>query len=306
METPMTVRSLAAALAFVCTSGAVAAPTHHTAVRPDGSHIDWQLDLPGTGTPAALLVLAQGSGCLPALQSEALALIRAAFPEFAALTVEKYGVDPGDGPSDITLDCADLYHQHHTMSQRVADYAQVIESLRLEAWWNGELVLFGGSEGGLVMASLAGEVDADAAILLSTGAGTTFGEIVRSGIPPEGWPSVDAAFEAARQNPESSELWGGYSYRFWADSIDRRAADDMLLTDAALLLIQGGRDAVPVTIARAASDLFIAADRCNLTYWEFPTYDHGMADSAGRSHLAEVAREARAWTLAQLQRPSCP
>lgn len=41
--------------------------------------------------------------------------------------------------------------------------------------------------------------------------------IGRRPIPEEGRPTVDAAFEKARQNPHNSELWAGSSLRFWAD-----------------------------------------------------------------------------------------
>jgi len=273
----------------------------NTLARPDGSMIHYELDIPDAPARTALLVLLQGSGCAPVAQNANLAAIRTLFAGFAALTVDKYGVDPAR-PLDVNdLDCPPEFHAHHTVSQRVADYAGVIAQLRGAPWWNGELVLFGGSEGGLVAAILAGEVSADAAVLLSTGGGLPFGEMVRQTIPPEGWPTVDQAFAMARENPDSAETWAGSSYRFWADIIDRRVGDDMIKADTAFLLIQGGNDpSSPVETARIVSDLFAAAGRCNLTYWELPGYDHAMADAGGVSHMSEVGADAAGWVRARL------
>lgn len=285
-----------ALIAFITATSATAEPQQFETTRADGSAIHWTLDLPGNDGKFGLVVIAQGSGCAAAMQSSNLKIARSVFGNLAALTVEKYGVRPGDGPSADHMDCSDEFRAHHTMSQRVADYRQIIDSLRNASWWNGELVLIGGSEGGMVMAMLAPDVQADAAILISTGGGVTFGQMVRQSIPQEGWSSVDATFEKARQNPDSTELWGGQSLRFWADAIDRRAADYMLRSAASLLLIQGGRDVSgSADGARAVSDQFAKAGRCNLTYWEFPGFDHEMVDAAGGGHMAETLSQAAEW-----------
>ena len=282
--------------AFMAASPAMAEPRSFETPRTDGSAIYWTLDVPDSEGTSGLVVIAQGSGCAAAMQSPNLGLARSIFGNLAALTVEKYGVEPGDNPSDDHMDCSQVFREHHTVSQRVADYRQIIDSLRDAACWNGKLGLFGGSEGGIVMAMLAPEVRADAAILISTGGGVPFGQMVRQSIPEEGWPTVDATFERARENPDSTEWWGGQSLRFWADAIDRRAADYMLRADTNFLLIQGGRDgAGAANVARAVGDLFANAGRCNLTYWEFPAFDHGMIDANGNAHLAEVLSQASLW-----------
>ncbi len=302
--------AVAALTVGVLASAAVAAPERHETKRPDGSTINWYLDRPENAR-AGIIILAQGSGCQSALASKNLAVARKAFPGFAALMVDKYGVGPGDDPADpFDKGCSETFRAHHTMGQRVADYKQVLTPLRDETWWDGKIVLFGGSEGGGVAARLAPEIDADAAVLLSTGGGVTFGEMVRQSImdemarnavPKDQWPPVDEAFRKARENPQSSEVWAGSSYRFWADAIDRRAVDAMLLSKSALLLIQGGKDdSTPVANARSVADLFAKNERCNLTYWEFPSFDHGMVDLDGRNRMSEVLSLSAAWVNTQL------
>lgn len=279
--------------------------------RADGSVISWYLEKPQTTEKAGLIILAQGSGCQSVTTSENMKLARSAFPDLTALTVDKYSVETGDNPPDpFDKDCSASFRAHHTMTQRVEDYLQVLESLRQAPWWNGQLVLFGGSEGGDIAARLAAKTKADAVILLSTGGGTSFGEMVKQSmegemlinkVPKEHWPQVDKEFAHARANPQSSETWAGSSYRFWADAIDHRPVDAMLQSDAALLLIQGSADtSTPVSNARMTLDAFDKAKRCNLTYWEFAGYSHGMQDAQGANRMADVLAQAGFWLKQQL------
>ena len=200
-------------------------------LRPDGSSIDWAIDIPATGDTYGIAVLAQGSGCLPVAKSDNIALAKKAFSGFATVIVEKYGIVPDTETDDPFRDCPSAYHAHNTASQRVADYAQIIAELEEQPWWNGQLVLFGGSMGGTVMAQLAPLVTPDAAIFLSTGGGMTFGEMILRTIPEEAHSQIESQYDKIRKHPDSTELWAGYSYRFWADSLDHREVDDMLKTD---------------------------------------------------------------------------
>lgn len=292
-------------ITFLQPADLLAEPQRFETARPDGSTIHWSLDRTQGEEPAALVVLAQGSGCLSVDRNANLALTRAAFPSFAAMTVEKYGVMLGDAPADDHLDCSDPFLSHHTMTQRVEDYLAVLEGLKSERWWNGRVVLIGGSEGGDVMARLAEPAKADAAILISSGGGLTFGEMVRLSImqemerhsvPQEQWPPVDVMFARARENPDSTEIWIGSSLKFWADAIDHRTMDDMLTARTEFLLIQGGGDeSAPAEHARIITDCFAADGRCNLTYWEFPGLDHGLVDAEGNSRMEETLGLAAAW-----------
>jgi len=276
-------------LILALTSPAIADPHHRQTVRPDGSLIDYTLDQPANAE--GLLVLAQGSGCTPGAQSQGLATFRAAFPSYAALIVEKVGISP-----DMTIDetaCPADFVERYTLSQRIEDYQLVLAALEPIA---GKLVLMGGSEGGMAVSILASQLDPDRTIILSSATGNTFGEMILSTVPPEGQDHVKAGFDAARANPDSAILFIGHTQRFWADSLDHRSLDYLLKADSPILLIQGGRDTSgPVASARITTDAFASAGHCNLTYWEFPSLDHGMADPSGKSHMATVAAQAAAW-----------
>jgi pimeloyl-ACP methyl ester carboxylesterase len=293
------IKHAAVLLGFLLPATAWAAPVHHQLQRPDGTQIDYSVDAP-EGPSAGMVVLLTGSGCLPGVVNANIALARAAFPEHTALIVEKSGVRPDAAATDGFTDCPAAFHAGHTVSQRVEDTVAVIEHLGPA----DRLVLFGGSEGGLAVALLAGRVQADAAIILSSGMGMAFDHLVLSTVPPEGHSQVSAGFAAARADPQGHTLFAGSSHRFWADILPLLGVDAMLQSDTPFLLIQGGMDrSSPLKAARMTADRFTAEGRCNLTYWELPALDHGMKDAGGASSMEGVLVLAATWAANPL--PAC-
>lgn len=286
-------KSLLALLLVLAAGPVSAAPQSHTLPRPDGTLIHYTLDAPH-GDSMGLLVLAQGSGCTPAAGSASLATVRAAFPAYTTLIVEKSGIAPDSPIADGNTDCPQAFRDSYTFSGRIADYEQVLAHLApVEP--PRKTVLFGGSEGGLAMEVLASRIHPDAAILLSGSVGGTFGEMVLSSVPPQGRASVSAGFDAARADPDGSTMLSGHTHRFWADILDHRSSDYLEATDTPFLLIYGGRDAAPVQSVRPLADRFAEQGRCNLTWWEFPALNHGMNTPDGASRLARIAHLAAAW-----------
>ncbi len=292
----------AVAISLVLTS-ALAAEDGLTLARSDGSLIHYTLDRPA-GEAAGLLVIAQGSGCIPSMANPAMGHVRAAFADYAALIVEKMGITPDADIVDGNLDCPKEFIDKYSLSQRVDDYLQVLGPLMQDDSLGEALVLFGGSEGGLAVARLAGEVTPDATIILSSATGQNFGDMVKATVPPEAHPHFDAAFAEARANPDSTELFGGSTYRFWADIIGMSTAELMVRSDSPFLLIQGGRDVSnPLALARATVDGYAQSGKCGLTYWEFPALDHSMRREDGAARLTEVMNMAAQW--AENPSPSC-
>ncbi len=292
----------AVAISLALTS-ALAAEDRLTLALGDGSLIHYTLDRPA-GEAAGLLVIAQGSGCIPGAANPAMGQVRAAFADYTALIVEKIGITPDADIVDGDLDCPQEFIERYALSQRVDDYLLVLESLVQDDSFGDRLVLFGGSEGGLAVARLAGEIAPDATIILSSATGPNFGDMVKATVPPEAHPHFDAVFAEARANPESDTPFGGSTYRFWADIIDMSTAELMLRSDSPFLLIQGGRDVSnPLALAWATVDAYAQSGKCGLTYWEFPALDHGMRREDGASRLAEVMALAAQW--AEKPSPSC-
>lgn len=279
-------------------------------LRPDGSSISWRINRRGIEGPQAIVVLAQGSGCLPTAENENIARFRALAPDHAILTVEKYGVSHRTEAGSPTGqprhdDCSAEYGKGHTVSQRAEDYQSVIAELSREPWWNGHIVLFGGSEGGAAVALLAPRLaKLDAVIIMSTGTGIAMKDWIKGVLPPPVAAQTDDVFSRIRANPTSSEVWGGNSWKWWADILDRVLADDLLKVKAPILLIHGELDQfAPVASARATRDRFNASGHKNLTYREKFGLDHFMSDAKGHSHLPEVLTEANAWLKDKARAP---
>lgn len=290
------IAALVGALLCSITLTAVAEPIAMQSERPDGSSIAWSIEHPQKGGKHGLLLIAQGSGCLPAIRNPTVVQAKAVAPNYSVLLVEKYGVSQTDQPEKPMADCSENFFAHHTVSQRVADVQQVVGELKNSEWWNGEMVLFGGSEGGAVVARLAPRLQPDAVVVFSSGLGESLAESLALVIPPEAAREAEAKFAEARNNPDSTEMWGGNSYRWWADIMDVVLVQDLLKSKAPILQVQGARDQfAPVRSARAARDAYRAANRCELTYWEFPGYDHFMTDAEGENHRSEVFKKISAW-----------
>ncbi len=110
------------------------------------------------------------------------------------------------------------------------------------------------------------------------------------------------ALDDVRAHPDSSKILLGNSYHWWADIMDRRLSDDLLQAKAPIPVVQGERDeSNPVASARAVRDAFKAAGRCNLTYREYPGYNHHMIDAAGTDHFIEVMNGISAWMRQSLE-----
>ena len=297
------------AVAWLASTSAAGAPggerTLMESTRPDGSTLHWAITRPEGDSPTGILLVAQGSGCAPATANPAVAAAHAIAPHFALLTVEKVGVGPNDAPQDPVGECPEAYFVGHTVRQRVEDVAQVLSELRGARWWNGKLVLFGGSEGGAVVARLVPRLEPDAAVVFSTGLGETLAASLERVLPPLAAAEAEAKLAEARSQPQSREIWGGNSYRWWADVVDEVLVERLLETKVPVLLIQGARDShAPVQSARAARDAYAAAGRSELTYWELEGYDHSMTDAAGVSHRDEVFTRIADWVARTVGRPA--
>lgn len=80
---------------------------------------------------------------------------------FGLITMERRGVDQNQINTT-------LFHQYNTPSQRLSDHTLLVDHLRKNPPknWNGQLVIFGGSEGGSIAIKLSHSVKPSACVVL--------------------------------------------------------------------------------------------------------------------------------------------
>ncbi len=266
-----------------------------TIAREDGVGVHWHLDRRGHDGSQGILVLAQGSGCASPIHNTAIEKAARIAPDSAVVLLEKAGVATGFRPSGE--ECPASFHDQHTLSGWASDLQQVIAELRKSDWWNGELVLFGGSEGGAMITLAADRIpETDALVVLSSGLGMTMADTLLAVVPPEVAANLEHQFVDIRAQPESSTVWSGHAFRWWHEVLDRNFIADLLALEIPVMLIQGGRDrSVPVQSGRSVQQAFEEAGQSNLSYREYPEFDHGMVDADGNTQLDRVIAEAADW-----------
>lgn len=286
---------------WIAAPAPAAAPVPATAAtlaRADGSEIVYYVERRAARGRQPLLIMLQGSGCDSVTLNDRIRwMARLLAPGHALLTIEKYGVATGADGNDCPVD----FWRGNTLTQRVLDAAHVVAALRRQGWWNGELVIFGGSEGGAVAALAAPLIpETRAVVIWSSGIGLPIGQMIRAALPPAMIAEADRVFAEARANPAAGRHWSGAGYRWWADAIDQLPARGLVQTPAPVLMIHGTRDeSAPVASARAARDLAAAAGKADFTYREYAGYDHFMVDAGGIDHRREVVVAAAAWLRRQ-------
>lgn len=271
-----------------------------TLERADGSNITYNLARNAGQQQRSIILMLQGSGCDPVIERDWLASEpQIVAPSSSVLTIEKYGVVVGRiPPSPEPMDeCSVAYWSKNTLQQRVLDAVQVIAHMRREPWWNGELIIYGGSEGGAVAALLAPLIpETRAVVVVSSGIGVSVADLISSAVPPQVAAQIPKILEEARANPTATLQFGGASYRWWADSADVIPAKALLQTNVPILLIHGTKDQfAPVDTARATRDMMQQAGKANFTYLELEGYDHFMVDKRGVDHKEDVLRDVAGW-----------
>jgi len=285
-------------------------PIHLSIKRLNDSYIDVYYNKPATGNKMPLLIFCQGSGYDS--NTDGFLAVMAQFQNKAVgLVIEKQGVKYGDKGDTLS----EIYKQNNAVYNRLYDYLRVLEYLRANVtWWNGDVYVVGGSEGGLLAGMVASFYpNVKALALFSFGGGLNFGEAwpISSGLQKKAEgaaaieiekkvKSVKDSLNYIRKNPTWQKSYDGddNTYAWWASIIDLRLENALLDLNIPIYLIQGTDDmmAPPISAQKLNQD-FLKNGKTNLFYKEFSGYDHEYKDKKGNSHLVEVITEALKWML---------
>jgi pimeloyl-ACP methyl ester carboxylesterase len=286
------------------------APVHLKIKRLNDSYIDVYYNKPVNKSRMPLLIFCQGSG-YDSNTEGFLGIMHQFQNKAVGLAIEKQGVNYGDKGDTLS----EIYKQNNTVYNRLYDYLRVLQYLKVYGdWWNGDVYVIGGSEGGLLAGMLACYYpNIKALALFSFGGGLNFGEAwpISSGLQKkaEGANAVEIEKEVntvkdslnyIRQNPIYQKSYSGddNTYAWWASIIDLRLENALLDLQIPIFLAQGTEDmmAPPISAQKLHED-FVKKGKTNLYYKEYKGYNHEYKDEKNKSHLVEVVTEGIKWML---------
>ena len=263
--------------------------------RVDGSPLQLFVTVPeSTATKVPLVLIIDGSGCVSSkredFRANYLAVGGRVGRAVATLAVEKPGVEPGAAWGSK---CSETFLRHYSIDQRVLDHLRAIQHLRKHAsWWNGDIYLYGWSDGGMIGAQVAAYTpEVKRAVLGGTGGGIPMTAQFENYFmcAPDRTKDRDACitkvreqFRDIRDNPSPLKTWSGddNSYRTWAtrlDSVEYHIIKDLKIP---VLMAHGAldRDGTPVESARELMRLLKADGETHVQYWEIPSMGHGIGN----------------------------
>ena len=261
-----------------------------TVAAIDERPIRFYVDRPEGGEPVPIVLVIDGSGCVGQRRSStwhSYDPARYTDHRYARLMIEKPGVEPF--ADDLGAECSEDFLRHYDIDTRVTDHLRVLQHLAAQAdWWNGELLVWGWSDGGDVGARLLTyRPGTTRAVLGAMGGGLTMQEhFERFWACPEGTPDRDACladlrrdFAAIHDNPTWTKTWSGHdnTHKVWATRLRARLSAPLADNRVPLLIVHGelDRDNTPVESARALAADLEAAGNAAFTYWEVPGMEHG-------------------------------
>ncbi|MEO6901932.1 MAG: hypothetical protein ABI315_02110 [Bacteroidia bacterium] len=283
--------------------------THLQVKRLNDSYIDVNYNKP-IKNKMPIMIFCQGSG-YDSNTKGFLGVIGKFKNLVVGLAIEKQGVKFADTGDKLTQE----YIANNTIQNRLYDYLRVLQYLRTHAdWWNGEIYIIGGSEGGLLGGMLACYYpNVKGLSIFSFGGGLNFGEAwpISIGLQEkaDGATKEDIekkinlakdSLQLIRNEPTFSKSYSGSdnTYAWWNSIMNLRLENCLLDLNVPIYLAQGSLDIMaPPISAQKLNQNFIKEGKTNLFYKEFEGYDHAFFDKEGKSHLVEVITECIDWIL---------
>lgn len=255
----------------------------------DDAFLTYRLDRPESLKPVPLLLVIDGSSCRG---PEFNGLVKIMVPDakapkpFARLIVDKIGVEvAGNGKN-----CSDEFLQHYSIEDRLLQHLRILQHLRKTApWWNGDLLIWGWSDGGDIGAQLTAYYpNTKRAVLGAMGGGITMAENFRdeelcsdktfktSGEPDVCISDLEKKFYDIRRNPAWDETWFGHdnTLKVWETRLFSRLSHLLIDTEIPLLIVHGEDDRGQIKGARQLREDLQTSGNNLFTYWEVSGMGH--------------------------------
>ncbi|MBW3696745.1 alpha/beta hydrolase [Vibrio sp. T187] len=280
-----------------------ASSTTHIVERQDGSSLTYYLTRSSQSQSNTLLVIMQGSDCNSVSHSSSINdQFSQVFPDADLLTVEKYGLnqDMSWNPNGDSPDCPTAYIQKDSPTQRTADYQQVIESLD-SSYEN--IIVLGGSEGGLVSSMVASQVPSvDTLVSLNAGGRFFVDDVLynmEQTMPPEAFSEAKngfLGFQQAVMNAEYMDInMSGHGFAWWKDMFTLDQTEILGKVSADTLILQSELDVnvSPELAERQAKQLM--GSRSNVSFVLIDGLNHSFENQQGESEKQTVIKQIQEW-----------
>lgn len=301
---------------WLATAGNVDTQSPLQITRLDGSSLGVHLQRPVTQEKVPLLIYIGGSLCIPSTEDETARWLLhrdTTQTPYAVAIIEKSGPTipqkNADGEIEIGPDfaCSQEFKQYYTIDQRVMDHLRVLQYLRRHAdWWNGELLIWGFSDGGRVGAQLASYYPQTHAVaLVGFGGGVPMAASMEDMVCAtpadaiECRKSLRQQMDEIRMQPVPGRDWMGEAntYAAWASRLDAVEANILRDLRAPLLVVHGERDgSVPVASARKLAER-MQDSGVLFRYREVPGMRHSLGGARTSDEVEALHRDVLAWLL---------
>lgn len=261
------------------------------------------------GGPAPLMLMIQGSGCVPVMNAQAGGTSSTLFNllpfgnegRFTVVAVEKPFSARNEGRAGMGDACSPAFNESFTAESWLLALQASLQDARKSLWVDQKRTLvFGGSEGAVMATMLAAKDVRITDVIAIGGSGTTqlydfIAQAYRTcfNVAPC-LAEVEDKVRAIAADPASSTLFAwGHPHKRWTSFFRVDPSEELLRSKARVYLAFGTADnAVPALSQEIAVAKLLAARR-DVTVRRVPDADHSLRQQ-GAASLADLDRESRA------------
>lgn len=253
--------------------------------RQNGTLLTAYFDAPPHAETFPIVFFILGSQCESVAEWHEMLKPKGHLYDVGFVTLEKHGVYSID-----EINMAE-YNLTNSRDYRIHDHLHFIKQLRegLIQGWNGQLVVCGGSEGGMIAAALAARCpEVVATIILSSGGGFSTAEEMTYALRGHLADQCDTKEELDHydqllqlkmvemmQDPSPYKEFLGYTFKWWSCHLRYQTIDDLLQIECPLFYAHGTEDEViPIQSADRAYEILLESGKTNMVYRRIEGCNH--------------------------------
>ena len=274
------------------------------AIGLDGGEVFYFLEQGSTHSDTLLLAF-QGSDCNSVLNANFTESVRTHFRTMDLLFIEKPGITPSLSydPNPEREDCPPMYLEQDNPQRRAEDALAVIREVQSKREYKN-IVVLGGSEGGLVAVLVAEKSNEINAVISINAGGPYFIDDVlhniRATSPAEKLEEELAGFKGFASHILNSQpsplVVSGHGFLWWQVVLGLNQSEFLKKIQAPVLAIQSENDesvspAHTIEMVNNLQELGYG----NIELLTYANLNHALADGDGVNHISDVLNDAKGW-----------